>query len=136
VWSRLLIFLVFCFVLCWFFFYLSSSCVLCTQCCQCLWIVHTWLPLCFSLYLLSTFMSVKISHFGGFFLLPKTFKLFGLKYFGFGCTWGWLFQKWVVLIKSDIYFFFYISGVYNNILWKLNFYTITCHESFNVSSSC
>jgi hypothetical protein len=28
---------------------LSSSCVLCTQCCQCLWIVHSWLPLRFSL---------------------------------------------------------------------------------------
>ena len=28
---------------------LSSSCVLCTQCCQFLWIVHSWLPLRFSL---------------------------------------------------------------------------------------
>ena len=27
------------FILCVFF------CVLCTQCCQCLWIVHSWLPL-------------------------------------------------------------------------------------------
>ena len=25
------------------------SCVLCAQCCQCLWIVHSWLPLQFSL---------------------------------------------------------------------------------------
>jgi hypothetical protein len=25
------------------------SCVLCDQCCQCLWIVHSWLPLQFSL---------------------------------------------------------------------------------------
>jgi hypothetical protein len=31
------------------FFSLSSSCVLCTQCCQFLWIVHFWLPLRFSL---------------------------------------------------------------------------------------
>jgi hypothetical protein len=23
---------------------LSSSCVLCTQCCQCLWIAHSWFP--------------------------------------------------------------------------------------------
>jgi hypothetical protein len=30
----------FCFVQC-----LSSSCVLCAQCCQCLWIVYSWLPL-------------------------------------------------------------------------------------------
>jgi uncharacterized membrane protein len=29
---------------------LSSSCVLCTQYCQCLWIVHSWLPLRFSFY--------------------------------------------------------------------------------------
>jgi hypothetical protein len=28
-------------------FCLSSSCVLCTQCCQFLWIVHSWLPLSF-----------------------------------------------------------------------------------------
>ena len=27
------------------------SCVLCDQCCQCLWIVHSWLPLRFSLSL-------------------------------------------------------------------------------------
>ena len=44
--SVLLIFLVFCAVL---WFYLSLSCVLCTQCCQCLWIVHCLLPLRFSL---------------------------------------------------------------------------------------
>jgi hypothetical protein len=30
-------------------FYLPSSWVLCTQCCQYLWIVHSWLPLRFSL---------------------------------------------------------------------------------------
>jgi hypothetical protein len=30
-------------------FCLSSSCVLCTQCCQFLWIVHFWLPLRYSL---------------------------------------------------------------------------------------
>ena len=40
----LLIFLVFCVV-----FYLSSLCVLSTQCCQYIWIVHSWLPLPFSL---------------------------------------------------------------------------------------
>ena len=28
-----------------FLFCLSPSCVLCTQCCQFLWIVHVWLPL-------------------------------------------------------------------------------------------
>jgi hypothetical protein len=32
-----------------YLFCLSSSCVLCTQCCQCLWIVHSWLHLRFSL---------------------------------------------------------------------------------------
>jgi len=26
-------------------FCLSSSCVLCAQCCQCLWIVYCWLPI-------------------------------------------------------------------------------------------
>ena len=35
-------------VLC-FCVYLSSSCVLCTQCCQFLWIVHSWLSLRFPL---------------------------------------------------------------------------------------
>ena len=31
------------------FICLSSCCVLCTEGCQCLWIVHSWLPLRFSL---------------------------------------------------------------------------------------
>jgi hypothetical protein len=35
---------VFCFLFC-----LSLSCILCTQYCQFLWIVHSWLPLQFSL---------------------------------------------------------------------------------------
>jgi hypothetical protein len=26
-----------------------SSFVMCTQCCQCLWIIHSWVPLRFSL---------------------------------------------------------------------------------------
>ena len=41
--SVLLIFLVFCVLLC-FMFCLSSSCVLCAQCCQCLWIVFVLCP--------------------------------------------------------------------------------------------
>ena len=32
-----------------FLFHLFSSCILCTPCCQFLWIVHFWLPLRFSL---------------------------------------------------------------------------------------
>ena len=39
-----------------FLFCLSSSCVLCTQCCQFLWIVHSWLFLRFSL----TFLYIKL----------------------------------------------------------------------------
>jgi hypothetical protein len=34
-------------------FCLSSSCVLCTQCCQCLYIVYTWLPLVLFVFVLS-----------------------------------------------------------------------------------
>ena len=47
-------------VLCCDFFLLFSfsfSCVLCAQWCQCLWIVHSWLPLRFSL----TFIFLKFS---------------------------------------------------------------------------
>ena len=55
----LLVILVFCFAL----FYLSSSCVLCAQCCQRLWIVHSWLPLRFSL----TFILLSSCRFGMFF---------------------------------------------------------------------
>jgi hypothetical protein len=44
--SVLLIFLVFCVVL-RFCLYMSSSSVLCAQCCQCLCIAHSWLPLRF-----------------------------------------------------------------------------------------
>jgi len=135
VWSRLLIFLVFCFVLCWFFvLFVFVLCLVCPMLPVSLDCSYLIAPLFFFIFIIYVHVRKNFA-FWGFFLLPKTFKLFGLKYFGFGCTWGWLFQKWVVLIKSDIYFF-YISGVYNNILWKLNFYTITCHESFNVSSSC
>ena len=46
--SMLLIWLVVCVVLCLCFVLfacLSSSCVLFTQCCQCLWFVHSWLSL-------------------------------------------------------------------------------------------
>ena len=36
------------YIVLWFFFaFLSSSCVLCTQCCQFFWIVNSWLPLRF-----------------------------------------------------------------------------------------
>jgi hypothetical protein len=52
----LLIFLVFCVLLCCVFcfvlvfcFCLPSSCVFCTQCYQCLWITHSWFPLRFPL---------------------------------------------------------------------------------------
>ena len=44
------------FVFCVLFVRLSFS-VLCTQCCQCLWIVHTWFPIRFSLtFIYSNFM--------------------------------------------------------------------------------
>jgi hypothetical protein len=35
-------------------FVLSSSCVLCAQCCQCLWSLNSWLPLWFSLTFIYT----------------------------------------------------------------------------------
>jgi hypothetical protein len=48
-------FSVLCFLIC-----LSSSCILCAQCCQCLWIVHSWLPLRFSQTFISDiFITVK-----------------------------------------------------------------------------
>ena len=34
----------FCCVVCFVLPCLSSSCVLYAQCCQCIWIVHSWLP--------------------------------------------------------------------------------------------
>ena len=49
--SVLLIFLVFCVVLC-FFIVLVSSRVLCAQCWQYIWIVHSWLTLLVSLIIL------------------------------------------------------------------------------------
>ena len=58
--------------LCCLLFCLSLSCVLCTQCCQFLWIVHSWLPLRISitfttliylcLYILKIFQSILVSH--------------------------------------------------------------------------
>jgi hypothetical protein len=53
--SVLLIFLVFCVE------FLFSSCVLCTQCCQCLWIVHSWLLLRFSLTFISNWKHLNRS---------------------------------------------------------------------------
>ena len=40
--------LIFCVVFLWLFF-LSSYCVFYAQCCQCLWMIHSWLTLRFSL---------------------------------------------------------------------------------------
>jgi hypothetical protein len=42
-----------------FLFCLSSFCILCTQCCQLLWVIHSWLPLRVSL----TFIFLKQSKF-------------------------------------------------------------------------
>ena len=59
-----------CFVvLCVFFQLLSSSCVLCSQCWQCLWIVHSLLSLRFSLTFIqyyvcfSTFLHTPLEHY-------------------------------------------------------------------------
>ena len=38
-----------------FLFWLSLSCVLCTLCCQFLWIVHFWLPLRF-IYIITSYI--------------------------------------------------------------------------------
>ena len=46
---------------CVFLFCLSSYFVLCTQCCQCLWIVHSWLFLRFSLALIYKICDWSIS---------------------------------------------------------------------------
>ena len=51
IWKRVisLSFLVLFLLLCFMVFCLSSYCVLCAQCYQCLWIVHSWLPILFCL---------------------------------------------------------------------------------------
>jgi hypothetical protein len=43
-------------------FYLSPFCVLCAQCCQCLWIVHSWLTLWVSLPFINITDKPRISH--------------------------------------------------------------------------
>ena len=43
----------FLFSVCFISLGLSSSCVLCTQCCQCHWIIHPWLPFLFPLTFIS-----------------------------------------------------------------------------------
>ena len=63
--SKLLVFSVF-NVLLWFF--LSSSCVLCAQCCLCLWIVHSELhPSVFSFSL--TFMYLVLINAFNFYII-------------------------------------------------------------------
>lgn len=55
-WVRVAHLLLFCVVLYVFMFVcfcLSSSCVLCVQCCRCLLIIHSWLTLRFPLMLIS-----------------------------------------------------------------------------------
>ena len=72
--SVLLIFLVFCVVLCFFvnvFFCLSMSCVLCALCCQFLWICHSWLALRFSL----TFILQYAIYFYPYKITQKTKKM-------------------------------------------------------------
>ena len=64
------------YVLC---FCLSSYCVLCTQCYQCLmWIVHSWLPLRFSLtFICSKGAKVRRQHTLYFYFVSNIFCLMG-----------------------------------------------------------
>jgi len=61
--------------LCYFVLCLSSSCVLCIQCCTCLWIVHYWLPLRFLwLCVPQSVHNIKIGY-GGFQVITFVFLL-------------------------------------------------------------
>ena len=79
-------------VLCYAFcvFSLSLSCVLCGQCYQCLWFVHFWLPLLFSLTCILT-----------------------------ECTWWRIYQKRIVSIKLYLRFYYRAEfSVKNEILFN------------------
>ena len=49
-------------IYCVFLFYLSLSCVLCTQCCQFLWIVHFWFPHGYSLRFIECIELIHVSN--------------------------------------------------------------------------
>jgi hypothetical protein len=53
----------FSFLCCVFLFWLSPSCVVCTRCCQFLWIFHSWFPLRFSLFALYNTYHYWSSHY-------------------------------------------------------------------------
>ena len=52
------------------------SCVLCTQCCQFLWNVHSWLPLLYSLaFICSVSYVPNVASFSGMFILDYPFGI-------------------------------------------------------------
>jgi hypothetical protein len=53
---------------------LSSSCVLCAQWCQCLWIVHSWLHLRFSLTFIFILPVLQVSLDCPFLIAPSVFS--------------------------------------------------------------
>jgi hypothetical protein len=80
----------YCSVLCFLCVLLTSSCVLCGQCYQCLWFVHFWLSLRFSLTCILT-----------------------------ECTWWRIYQKRIVSIKLYLRFYYRAEfSVKNEILFN------------------
>ena len=57
-----------------------SSCVLCVQCCQCLWVVHSWL------HLRPVFCVSSVASFSGLFILDCTFVLCPVLPVSLGCS--------------------------------------------------
>ena len=96
--------------LCCFVFYWSSSCVLCIQCCQWLWIVHSWLPIQFSLTSI-------------WFCVPKPVR--NIKKKGHGCfqvrTFFLLLHVKIYIIRSiDIHVYHFCITQYILISWIFN----------------
>ena len=105
--SVLLIFLAFCVVIFPLFVFAS-----CTQCCQCLWITHSWLPHRFSPRLRPVYQMLPVSLNYPFLIAPSLFSSLYLAihffYFlllAYKCTSWTLFLKRVMCTKLYIYVF-------------------------------
>ena len=111
--------MILCCVIC---FFVSSSCVLSAQCCQCLWIFDSWLPLWF-LYLERMWMQINsiahrhklkqrnstcIAGWSGVIICAYN-KLFAVVGRGMGCAIDSIWTHWLKTFRVSIFCAFQLS---------------------------
>ena len=80
----------------WVFSNVYLSCVLCTLCCQCLWIVYSWLPLGFSLMFICMYCILMLYKF------LNSNRRYCLIFLGWSCSRSDR-QMWLFRVKTEIF---------------------------------